>query len=330
MGRGRVGIIAIGRNEGARLVACLNSAVASASRGAVVYVDSGSSDESVEIAKKIGVAVVELDHSRSFTAARARNAGFKQLSQAKPDLEFVQFIDGDCELVGGWLETAKQFLADHPDVAVVCGRRRERQPERPLYNWLCDLEWNTPIGETAACGGDALVRVASFRQVDGFRSELGAGEEPELCLRLREQGWKIWRLDAEMTVHDAAMTRFGQWWRRTARGGYAYAEVSQLHKSSPMRIWQWETMRSIFWAGLLPVMLAVGGLVNKWAFAGLLLYPAQICRVAIRRGAVRADSWKLATFMMLAKFAELQGVGRYFISRLRGKLPAQTNSKDQP
>ena len=165
-----------------------------------------------------GVAVIELDDTSPFTAARARNAGFTQLQEAQPQLEFVQFIDGDCTLVGDWLETAEQFLVRHPDVAAVCGRRRERYPDRSIYNWLCDIEWNTPIGEAAACGGDVLLRVAAFRQVGGYRSALVAGEEPELCLRLREQGWKIWRLDAEMTVHDAAMTRFGQWWRRTARG----------------------------------------------------------------------------------------------------------------
>ena len=160
----------IGRNEGARLTTCLKSIVNSVSRDAVIYVDFGSSDESLQLAGKMGIVVVELDHTEPFTAARARNVGFTQLLGSQPHLEFIQFIDGDCALVRGWLESAKQFLGHHSDVAAVCGRRRERYPERSLYNWLCDQEWNTPIGEAAACGGDALFRVAAFEQVGGFRS----------------------------------------------------------------------------------------------------------------------------------------------------------------
>ncbi len=180
-----------------------------------------------------------------------------------------------------------------------------------------------PVGEAIACGGNAMFRVDPFKEVGGFLPTLVAGEEPELCLRLRERSWKIWRLDAEMTVHDAAMTRFGQWWRRTVRGGYAYAEVTHLRKSSPRRIWKWERNRTILWAGILPVVIVVGGVfVSKLAFMGLLLYPAQIVRVAVRRGVGRASSWLFAMFMLLAKFAELQGIASYHRKYLAWKEPA--------
>lgn len=308
-----VGVVAIGRNEGARLVRCLRSLVVQGPHDRVVYVDSGSEDDSVSAARDIGVQVVELDWTVPFTAARGRNAGFDHLIKVHPNLDFVQFVDGDCELVAGWLETAVDFLKDHQHVAAVCGRRRERFPEKSVYNWLCDQEWATPVGEANTCGGDAMFRVMPFKDVGGFRTNVMAGEEPELCLRLRERGWKIWRIDAEMTVHDANMTRFAQWWRRTARGGHAYAEVSELHKSSPMRIWERERNRIILWAVVLPLIIVLGGLlVNKWLFLGLLIYPAQIIRVALRRGAGLIDSWSYATFMLLAKFAELQGLTRYY------------------
>jgi hypothetical protein len=122
----------------------------------------------------------------------------------KPDLRFVQFIDGDCSLAPEWLEKARAFIGQRNDIAIVCGRRRERHPDASFYNQLCDLEWDTPIGEASACGGDALVRLEAFELVGGFRAQLIAGEEPEL--------WRIWRLDAEMTEHDALITRFKQWW----------------------------------------------------------------------------------------------------------------------
>jgi hypothetical protein len=89
-----------------------------------------------------------------------------------------------------------------------------------------------------------------------------------------------------------------------------------------MRIWRWETMRAIIWGGIIPLLLAVCGSFNTLAFAAVLIYPAQICRVAVRRGAARADSWVFAIFMMLAKFAELQGLTRYYLSRWRGNRQA--------
>src|SRR5215475_8624990 len=171
------GAVAIGRNEGTRLKRCLEPLCGVA--GATVYVDSGSNDGSAQLARKYGAEVVQLDASRPFTAARARNAGFRRLQQIAPDLLYVQFVDGDCELVGGWPERALSFLAANADVAAVFGRRRERYPERSVYNWMCDREWNVPIGEARVCGGDLMIRANAIEAVGGYRDDLIAGEEPE-------------------------------------------------------------------------------------------------------------------------------------------------------
>ena len=148
----RIGLVVIGRNEGERLRQCLLSGIGKVAH--IVYVDSGSTDGSIELARALGVDVVELDLSTPFTAARARNAGFAHLLQKDAQLEFVQFVDGDCEVVEGWIGSALAQLEAQSDVAVVCGRRRERFPEQSIYNRLCDMEWDTPIGEAKACGGD--------------------------------------------------------------------------------------------------------------------------------------------------------------------------------
>ncbi|MDB5171830.1 MAG: hypothetical protein JWN51_603, partial [Phycisphaerales bacterium] len=183
-----IGLIAIGRNEGERLRRCLASVVG---RGlVVVYVDSASTDGSADLARAMGVEVVDLDMSLPFSAARARNAGFERLLRVSPDVRFVQFVDGDCEIVPGWIERAKQTLETHGDAAVVCGRRRERFPEQSLYNRVADIEWNTPVGEAKSCGGDAMMRVAAFTQAGGYDPSIVAGEEPELCQRLRARDWK--------------------------------------------------------------------------------------------------------------------------------------------
>jgi glycosyltransferase involved in cell wall biosynthesis len=172
----------------------------------VVYVDSGSTDGSLELARSIGADTVELYLSIPFTAARARNEGIARLLQLVPDIEFVQSVDGDCQILDGWIDRAESELAAKPDVAAVCGRRRERYPAASLYNQLCDIEWDTPVGEAQACGGDSMMRVWAFEQVQGFNPALIAGEEPEMCVRLRQKGWKILRLDVEMILHDAQMT----------------------------------------------------------------------------------------------------------------------------
>jgi len=312
-----VGIVVIGRNEGERLIRCLKSI--SGLVGHVVYVDSGSSDGSVEAAHKLGVTVVELDLRTPFTAAQARNAGFKRLLELEPRFEYVFFVDGDCEVYEGWLNNALQFLGGHRDVAIVCGRRRERYPERSIYNTLCDIEWGSyPIGETKSCGGDAVARVDAFRQVNGYRPELICGEEPDLCARLRQKGWRIWHLDVDMTLHDAAIYRFGQWWKRMLRGGYASAQGAALHGDPPALHWVKESRRAWVWGLYIPVTaLLLAFVVGWWGLLLLGVYPIQWIRLACRARRFTRANWLWAGAMVVGKFPELLGQIRFLLDRYR-------------
>jgi GT2 family glycosyltransferase len=311
------GTVAIGRNEGDRLKNCLSSLFTAS---AAVYVDSGSSDGSVQSARGHGADVIELDKAQPFTAARARNAGFRRLQKLAPGLAYVQFVDGDCEVNERWPEVAVSFLASRPDVAAVAGRLRERYPARSVYNWLCDHEWNGPAGEVRACGGIAMIRAAALDTVGGYRDDLIAGEEPELCVRLRAKGWRVWRLDAEMALHDAAMTRFSQWWRRTMRAGYAYAQGAYLHGASSERHWVWESRRAWLWGIWLPVAcLACGLLLGRWGWAAWLIYPLQMLRQTGRNPGRLADRATLAFFQVLARFPEVMGHIRFVSDRLLGR-----------
>ncbi|WP_283180685.1 glycosyltransferase family 2 protein [Pseudomonas svalbardensis] len=309
-----IGVVVIGRNEGLRLERCLISLVGSVEK--VVYVDSGSTDGSVQIALRLGVEVVELDMTIPFTAARARNEGFACMQRLLPTMRFVQFVDGDCEVVDGWLPRAQAFLDTHPDVAVVCGRRRERFPQHSVYNLLCDFEWDTPVGEARACGGDALMRADAFAEASGFRPGLIAGEEPELCVRLRGNGWKVWRLGEEMTLHDATMTRFGQWWQRTLRGGYAFAEGAFLHGAAPEQHWLRESRRAWFWGLGVPLATVIASLVLGWFGLFLLLvYPLQVVRLARGGDRSRRENWLRAFFLVLGKFPEMLGQVKFLLNR---------------
>jgi GT2 family glycosyltransferase len=326
-----IGIVVIGRNEGDRLRQCLESL--RAVDAPIVYVDSGSTDASVALAASSGAAVVELDPARPFTAARARNTGFARLREARPDLDYVQFIDGDCLLAPGWLEAAIAALEANAKVAVVCGRRRERAPERSVYNLLCDMEWNTAVGETSACGGDAMMRAAALSAVGGFRESLIAGEEPELCFRLRQSGCKVLRLDEDMTLHDAAMSQFGQWWRRTMRAGHAYAEGYALHGNSPERYNAHPVGSAFVWGGAIPVLTIILALAwTPWWLLLLLAYPAlawRIWRFCRSRGDPPREACLYAEFCLLGKFAELTGAVRYWTGRLRNRNPELIEYKER-
>ncbi len=309
--------VVIGRNEGARLAACLDS-LAAEGLTRVIYVDSGSTDGSPALAATRGARVVALDMAQPFTAARARNAGLAALTDAPP--HYVQLIDGDCTLAPGWLDAAAAFLDANPAVAIVAGRRRERAPDLSPYNRLCDREWNTPIGEATACGGDALVRPNALQQVGGFDPTLIAGEEPDLCLRLRRAGWRIWRIDAEMALHDAAMTRFSQFWTRARRAGHAYAEGAARYGAAPERHFVRETRRALIWGLGLPAFTVLATLIaGPVGLALLAAYPLQVARLARRDGLSR-PAWEAAALLTIAKFAETQGILGYHLRRRPARL----------
>ena len=337
-----VGVVVIGRNEGERLKRCLRSLLAQGA-GPIVYVDSGSSDDSVEFSRSLGVVVVILDTSIPFTMARGRNAGFAELGRRFPTLRWVQFVDGDCEVQAGWIAKAREALRSRTDVAAVCGRRRERHPESSIYNRLADMEWNAGVGEIDECGGDVLFKSPVFLEVGGFNPRMIAGEEPELCVRVRGAGYKILRIDAEMTLHDAAMTRFGQWWTRAVRGGHSYAEGMALHGAGETRHNVRHTLSALCYGLILPGVWSAALACAAFSFSiasfaplGIGLGPASLVvscvipaayarafwgayRQRRRRGDPPRHALLYAVFCMLGKLPESIGILTYWKNRLRGR-----------
>jgi len=314
--------VVIGRNEGTRLRRCLDSVLGQTP--SVVYVDSGSTDGSVDLARSLGVEAVELDLSTPFTAARARNAGADRL--AGREHPFLQFVDGDCGMHPSWLDRAGASLESHPDWGIVCGRLRERDREATIYNRLADMEWDGPVGEIKACGGIMAVRAEAFEAVGGFDAGVVAAEDDEFCLRVRRAGWKVVRIDVEMADHDMAMTRFGQWWRRAVRCGYAYADGWARHGRSPERHFARQLRGAAFWGLGLPL----AAVAPAWPTSGLSLallvaYPLLYHRIARgrrRRGDPTADARLYSLFCVLSKFAQVVGAARYALRRA-GRRPAR-------
>jgi glycosyltransferase involved in cell wall biosynthesis len=307
-----VDVVLIGRNEGPRLVAALASVVGQARQ--TVYVDSGSTDNSLSEARTVGATVVELDMSVPFTAARARNAGFAALE----DPQIVMFIDGDCTLVPGFLDRARDHLMTHPKHGLVTGWRSEIHRNASVYNQLCDWEWHRPAGLIAACGGDMMVRADIWSQLGGMNPSVIAAEDDEFCTRMKKSGWLLERLPLDMTRHDANMLSFGQWWRRAERTGHGFAQVGHLHPdyfvTERKRVW-------VYGFGL-PVVILLGLLTSLWISAGALaLYGLNYLRTArglIREALPKSEARRHALLLTLSKLPNFIGLMRFHLRRLRG------------
>lgn len=313
-----IGLVVIGRNEGEQLRRCFNSTAGKFVK--TVYVDSGSTDGSCDLARSLGVDVVDLDMSQPFTAARARNLGIHRLLELCPDLKLIHTLDGDVEMIDGWLEAAISAMQANPRAAVLSGLRIEKYPERSPYIRMCNIEWNKPDGYPA-CEGDAIMRVEAFNKVGGFNEKLIAGEEPELCLRYRQAGYECLRNRVPMTRHDVGLLYFSQWWKREKRAGHAYAEGAAMHGRAhylrqSMGIWFWAFavplagLAAAYWTRGLSLLLVV-------AMYALLFFRAY---KGVRiRAASNALAREYAFFNVLSKFPMLWGMMQYWVGRATGK-----------
>ena len=318
-----VAAVVIGRNEGERLKRCLASLMDQAVR--VVYVDSGSTDSSVAHARARGIEVVELDTAVPFTAARGRNAGFAALAANGPLPDYVQFVDGDCAVAPGWIAAAAAHLDANPDLGIVTGWRSEIHRDRSIYNAMCDVEWRRPAGDIETCGGDMMVRGDAFAELNGLLPHLIAGEDEEFCLRIRESGRRIERLPLEMTYHDAAMTRFSQWWRRSVRTGHGFAEIvtwyPHHYRAERRRVWIYGVvLPGLALAGRLLALVARKPALLALPLLALGVYALSWLRTTLRL--IRADHSRgeaalHALFLTLSKFPNLIGMMTYYWRRWR-------------
>lgn len=310
----RVGIVAIGRNEGERLKACL----ASLPEVPVVYVDSGSTDGSVAVAQSYGADVVELSTDTPFTAARARREGYEHLKQAH-DPEFVQFIDGDCLMVEGWLGFALEAMQADGQIGIVTGWRRELHPEASIYNDLCQHEWNRPAGEILTCGGDMLVRRQVIEEAGPFDDTVIAAEDDEFCVRVRKSGWNIQRIPKEMTRHDADMHGFGQWWQRAVRSGHGFAQVGYMHPPYFAR----EQKRVAIYGIAIPAFILIGLIAAPFvAILGLFAYLYNYIRTAsgLRgEGLSPYRAYRQAVLITLSKLPNAVGLIEFHRRRIFGR-----------
>ncbi|MCH9683339.1 MAG: glycosyltransferase [Deltaproteobacteria bacterium] len=314
----QVGVVVIGRNEGQHLMRALASVGPQA--GATVYADSESTDDSVALAREHhpSVEVVQLRAADyPLSPSRGRNEGYAALRRMLPDVRYVQFLDGDCELHPGWLQHAVDYLEANPKVAVVAGRLRERQRDRNVYHRLADMEWDQPPGEVNDMGGIMMVRMSAWDQVGGQNPDIPAAEEREFCWRVIEAGYKVMRSAADMAEHDIDMASLAEWWTRSVRSGHAYAQGYWVHRDR----WHLRHVLSLLTYGAALPGAAVGGapLTLGLSLSLLTAYPRlwkKIERERLERGDAPDDARLFAVAGVAGKVAGAMGVVRFFTRTL--------------
>lgn len=238
--------VVIGLNEGPHLGDCLASVKHADLTGLtteLIYVDGGSTDDSLEIARAAGADHL-LGGERRRKAAENRNLG---LAHARG--RHVQFLDGDMIMAPDWPKAALTVLAREEGCAAVCGVLLERN-RSATYRAL-QLDWENPEGRVAYCGGAALWRRSTVAGLGGFPEDVAYGEEPYLCWRVRnELGQMIWHLPRTMALHDLAYKGFADYWRRSARAGETYAEIAARCRGTRDPLWSDAVRSNLLWAGI--------------------------------------------------------------------------------
>jgi GT2 family glycosyltransferase len=270
---------------------------------------------------------VELDPARIFSAARGRNEGLNEALRRWPNLLFVMFLDGDCVLQPAFPEAAVETFAMHPECAIVTGHLSERSPDASVYHRLCAIEWRSPAGPIenfGALGGIMAARIASVREVGGFNEQVIAGEDSELGVRLALADHSVIKIDQPMAVHDAEMTRFGEWWKRSVRAGHALAQRHALHGRSRLKDCRRELISATLWGCAVPLVMLLllwptRG-VSLLLLGGYVLLARRVYRFYVRSGVSPSDAALASWFMLLSKFANFLGVLRYHISAVRGNF----------
>lgn len=311
---GPVGIVIIGRNEGAKLEEVFGAV--KHANCPIIYVDSDSSDNSLQIAKSQGIETLSLQGVPNLNASKARNAGYRKLIEKHPSLQFIQFLDGDCTLINGWVSEALNLIQQRIDVAIICGTLAEKNHHISNYKLLSSLEWKAPIGEVLFTGGNFLIRKSSFEQVGQWDEDIIAAEDNVICHKIRQAGWKILRANVKMAVHDSSIVNFYSFWNRCVRTGYAFAQVASKFGHENHNMFTREVRSTIIFGGIIPLLILVCLFWNPWISLALLsAYLALFVKIYIKLPGDWSQSESLiyAASCVISKFPGFYGILKYYL-----------------
>jgi glycosyltransferase involved in cell wall biosynthesis len=289
-----VSIIIKALNEEKGIAATLESALraVAAVGGEVVLADACSSDQTVEIARRYPVRIVQLAHPQERCCGAGPQLGFQHAHG-----EFLYLVDGDMLLAEDFLPRALSFMRGHPDVAGVGGRVIEKNLSSPEYQMRHELWAEGQCGQVSRLDGGGLYRRSAIEQAGYFSDRnLHSYEEFELATRLRSLGWVLWRMPLEAVSHYGHETPPYQLLRRRWRNGYLFG-LGELLRASGDRQRLRLLLRELREVRLYAVV------VLGWAalLAVLLLWPAALAwRLTLLAAALAAAvglmSWRKRSF----------------------------------
>lgn len=229
----------------------------------ILYVDSSSSDNSVDIANNFKEVKTLFLGDTSPSSAKARNMGF-----VYGNAEYVQFLDADSCLKKNWLKLAVNTI-QQKDIGAVLGILQERYPQKNIFHKIAAMEWNiskglngfsNATGLTSSFGGNVLVRRSAVKNAGLYNTKLLAGEDPELSYRMRRVGWKIIKINTIMASHDIATDNWNQYLKRAMRSGWAYFSISRMYMKSKEKFYLREVFRIVGFV-LFPVLFTILGFI---------------------------------------------------------------------
>ncbi|RJP20684.1 MAG: glycosyltransferase [Candidatus Abyssobacteria bacterium SURF_5] len=191
-----VSIIVPAYNSRATIGPCLQSIRAleyPAEKIELIVIDNGSKDETRDIAAKAGATVIVRS---DIFVSEMRNVAAKQARG-----EVFAFVDSDCVIAADWLINALRHLKNEAVGAAGCGYALGASPCWIERHWFYLHLDSGARAVTFLPAGNMAVRQSVFQKVGGFDPHLETGEDSDLCLRLRKEGFQIISDGAIRNVH---------------------------------------------------------------------------------------------------------------------------------
>lgn len=290
-------------NEEAKIEACLKSAMQAAANydSEIILADSGSTDRTIEIARKFPIRIVQLANA----ADRSCGAG-AQLAFQYATGSYFYLLDGDMILNPDFIEAGIAFLEDNAEFAAVGGHSVERNTSTAEFAIRAG-ELGKALSHTGTVDrldGGGLYRAEAIRAAGFFADRnLHSFEELELAARLHADGWKLARINVpayEHYGHTGGSYRL--LWRRF-RSGYAgspgelvRSAMGTRHLNFILRRLRhtWYMPAIFLWWLLLPASL----LISPWATA--ILFALPIVLLSLRRRSVSLGVYSFASWNIIA------------------------------
>lgn len=270
-------VIIVARNEERNIVRCISSvlkATASLKDVEVLLVDSNSSDNTIEIAKQFPINIIRLKNGWQLSPSAGRFSGVNNTLG-----EYILIIDGDMELLDGWVDFALNYFMDHNKVAAVMGRHYDRYIQANMSysspQLRNDYKYSDKVEKIKYAFGSAIFRRSALLEVGNFHPYLRGEEEAEISYRLLKNGYELCILPHDAIFHYCnPRNSINETFRRKKSGLYAgLGDLMALSLQKRFYILIWNRFRPfIIYIVFAITMLTMGSyfLITHF-YSGILL-----------------------------------------------------------